>query len=92
MATFKKKPEIVDARQFTGGVQNGTDLVFWVNSNEGGALYREATGTFAEHVKVESTKRFQFQYAFVGDWIMRRQAGHFEVVRPQELEAYYDQV
>lgn len=92
MPTFKKKPEIVDARQFTGGTQNGTDLVFWIESNAGHAIWQEETDRRLENIKVDSTQRYRYGYAYPGDWIMQNQDGSFKVIRQQDLDAEYDQV
>lgn len=102
MPTFQSKPETVDARQFEGGVQNGSDLAFWVNSNGGSAAWRpEVTGREAgnqfgvrwEHVKVlDMPYSHKSSDAYVGDWIVQRQSGKFEVMRPQEFELEFHQV
>jgi len=91
MPTFQKI-ETVDARQFTGGIQNGTDLTFWIQSHEGRSSWRPQNGRFAEHIKIDSDQLYKFQYAYVGDWIMHKQDGSFAVVRQQELDAEYNQV
>ena len=99
MPTFRKKPEIVDARKFEGGAQNGTDLIFWVNSNEGNALWFGSQKFDPnerrkhEHIRVHTQPYSRiFQVAYVGDWIMRKQDGSFVVIRQQELDEEYDQV
>lgn len=92
MPTFKRKPETVDARQFTGGVQNGTDVVFWINSIAGegvSAKWEELYGG-TELIRVMYTN--SVEYAFEGDWIMQRQNGAIEVVRAQMLALEYEQV
>lgn len=91
MPTFKKKRvEIIDARQFTGGVQNGTDLVFWINCKDGRASWREATN-YPELITLYHAK-YQWTYVYVGDWIVLKQDGSFTAMRPQEFEAEYEQV
>ncbi|QED11652.1 hypothetical protein PP914_gp164 [Arthrobacter phage Qui] len=105
MPTFRKKPEIVDARKFEGGVQNGTDLIFWVESKAGHALWdREVTGTInavegkMKVIQPEQIRLYEHPYslnysiAYIGDWIMQCQNGKFEVLRQQELDAEYEQV
>lgn len=90
MPTFKKRPEIVDARIFEGGGRNGTELVFWVNSNEGRAFWVD--------VETEQIRLYfdlygkAYDIAYVGDWLMRNQDGSFKVVRQQELDSEYEQV
>jgi hypothetical protein len=92
MPTFKKKPEVVDARQFTGGLQNGSDIAFWVNSNDSLAHWlKEIPGLCLEKIHVQ-VDRFKHESAYMNDWIVRRQDGHFEVLRPEEFNEQYDQV
>lgn len=102
MPTFRKIPEIVDARQFTGGVENGSNLVLWVNSENGSATWEDEhvkwrhgdhVGMTPESIRVYTGPyRVESEVAFVGDWIMRRQDGSFEVVRQQTLDSEYVQV
>lgn len=97
MPTFKKKPEIVDARQFTGGVQNGTDLTFWIQSHEANAVWREAKRDEEydcddpEYIYL-SYGKFKFSYAYVGDWIILRQDGRMVTMRPEDFNREYEQV
>lgn len=90
MGTFQKT-ETVDARQFTGGLENGMNLVLWVNSNgqltEARAEYHNelkgATHTIPERVRLRSyTLR---EDAFVGDWIILKQNGLIDHMRNQEF-------
>lgn len=41
MAKYKQKPVIVDARQYTGGKSNGSQLASWVNSGGSTASWME---------------------------------------------------
>lgn len=97
MGTFQRT-ETVDARQFTGGVENGTNLALWVNE------HGQMTETRAEHhgpVKVglkELGERVRIrtynwrESAFVGDWIILKQDGTFTHMSDQEfIEAGYVQ-
>jgi hypothetical protein len=92
VATFKKT-EFSDARQFIGGIQNGSDLMFWVFSN--GSRATHISGESApEYIKLyDNPESRRYDCAFVGDWIMRNQDGSFRVIRPEELIAEgYEQV
>jgi hypothetical protein len=91
MPTFRKKPEIVDARQFTGGVQNGTDLAFWVSSNDCKAMWYDVPDEHREMVTLYFGK-FQWKNAYIGDWIILNQDGSFSAMRPEDFESTYDQV
>jgi hypothetical protein len=98
LGTFQKT-ETVDARQFTGGKENGTNLSLWVNSNghltEARAEWHDelkAAGYITpERVRLRSyTLR---ENAYVGDWIILRQNGLFDHMRDQEfIVAGYVQV
>jgi hypothetical protein len=102
MPTFQRIPETVDARPYTGGVQNGTDLCLWINSNGGKADWQPERVTWRsanrEGVKWEHVQVYAMPYshtceaAYIGDWIVQRQTGKFEVMRSQDFEAEYVQV
>lgn len=91
MGTFQRT-ETVDARQFTGGIENGSDLALWVNSNgqqtETRAEWLEetkvGTKTLPERVSLHTCGGW-CGTAFVDDWIVQRQDGSFEVLRPELL-------
>jgi hypothetical protein len=91
VATFQRT-ETVDARQFTGGKENGASLALWVNSNgqmtETRAEWLEATEvgtkTLPERVRVHSVDKWNGT-AFTDDWIVQKQDGTFEVLRPELL-------
>lgn len=53
MATFAKKVEIVDARQFKGTVKNAKEIVAWVNANGGEASWQYTQQVFHNGQKVE---------------------------------------
>lgn len=91
LPTFKKKPEVVDARQFTGGTQNGTDLVFWVQSNRGHAMWIDSyQKSFPETIRLE--EHMEMIPVFTGDWIVLKQDGTFTAMRPEVFELTYEQV
>lgn len=94
MATYRRIPEIVDARQFTGGAKNGLELVHWVDSNEGKAFWNPEISPIRnnpEHIRVyENHASKVFEVAYIGDHIMQRQDGRFEVVRQQELDSDFE--
>jgi len=98
MGTFQRT-ETVDARQFTGGLENGTNLALWVNSQgqltETRAEYHDAikigSRTLGERVRIR-TYNWR-ESAFVGDWVILKQDGSFAHMSDQEfLEAGYSQV
>jgi hypothetical protein len=92
MGTFQRT-ETVDARQFTGGLENGTNLALWVNEHgqltETRAFYyegiKETRNNNPEHIRVR-TYAFRVD-VYIGDWIILKQDGTFDVMRPQEFAA-----
>lgn len=94
MPTFRKRPEFVDARQFTGGVQQGTDTVLWINSNNGKAFWhpeRQFDGrTIPEHVVLWRTE--DYTIIWINDWAMLHQDGTWDAMRPEDLHEEYEEV
>ncbi|AYD87275.1 hypothetical protein SEA_TENNO_66 [Arthrobacter phage Tenno] len=94
MPTFQRT-ETVDARQFTGEGQNGSDLVFWVLSNNGRASHQPTVKVgkrfLPERIRLDICHD---NYAIVrlGDWIVRHQDGTWEAMRPEHLQEEYDEV
>jgi hypothetical protein len=88
LGTFQKT-ETVDARQFTGGLENGTNLAMWVNSN---GQMPESRAEWEDELKGKHPERVKLRtYAFrediyVGDWVILKQNGFFDHMRPQEFE------
>jgi hypothetical protein len=88
MPTFRKV-EIVDAREFFGGDDNGNSLVLWVQSGEGRAEYHATDDKLIEYIRVyDHYASRKFEMAFPGDWIERRQNGTFQVTRKQVIATY----
>lgn len=86
MATFRKI-EVVDARQFTGGVQNGGDILLWVHSHQGRATHVSG-GKGPEFIRIyRDYASLEFELLFVGDWVMQNQDGTFRGIRPEALVA-----
>lgn len=83
-----QKVKTVEAHQFTGGIQNGSDLAFWVNSNKARAEWQEA-----KHIQPEMIILYYVEYhwhcVYVGDWIVLHADGSFTMERPQTFEAEY---
>jgi hypothetical protein len=84
MATFRKT-EVVDCRQFTGGVQNGQDILLWVNSRLGKASHTSG-GASPEFIRIyRDYASLEFELVFVGDWVIQNQDGTFRGMRPEAL-------
>ncbi len=84
MPTFKRT-EIVDARQFTGGVENGTNLALWANSNHANAAWFDHDELGPERIKLV-TDDFSV-CVYMTDWIILRQDGRIDHNRLQDFEA-----
>lgn len=95
MPTFRRI-EVVDARQFTGGLDNGSSLAFWVNSNHGRAHWYDkqqvAGRTLSERVILTTSDHVGYDLVWVGDWIMLHQDGTWEAVRTEALKEQYEEV
>jgi hypothetical protein len=95
MPTFRRV-EIVDARQFTGGLQQGSDLAFWVNSNHGLAhWYPErlvGQKTLSERIILHTPDYVNYSIVWLDDWIVRHQDGSWEALRPEDLKEQYEEV
>ena len=81
MATFKKV-DLVEARQFTGGVQNGSDLLLWIQSNKGRASF---VTYLVERVILEYSYA-PWKNVYIGDWIVLHSDNSFSALRPQDFE------
>lgn len=102
MATFRRKPEVVDARQLTGDTQNDLDVQLWVNSIVPAGVQTQFS-TYGVRAKdgtrgIITRKLFLIrmpdgsEIAHMGDWIVHRQDGHLEIVRPENMELDYEEV
>lgn len=79
MPTFQRT-ETIDAREFTGGIDNGMSLVLWINSNNGIAMYDQDKdviflSVWGETFTIHST-----------DMIALRQDGRFENIRREDFK------
>jgi hypothetical protein len=95
MPTFRKV-EIVDARQFIGSVQQGTDLCLWVNSNNGRAHWHDkqlvGSRILSERIVLEIENGNDYTLVWLNDWIIRHQDGSWEAMRPEDLHEQYEEV
>lgn len=82
MAKFRKKPVVIEARQYTG--KNGIELLGWIGGTE---LEEGFLGDGIEIHTLEGTMK-----ASQGDWIIKGVAGEFYPCKPQIFEATYEAV
>src|SRR5712692_10307361 len=84
MAKFRKKPVVIEARQFTGTSESVDELLQWMKPG----------GGFAEHAKstmlIETSEGIMT--AQIGDWIIKGVKGEFYPCKPDIFAATYEPV
>lgn len=80
MPNFRKKPVVIEARQFTG--ENGIDLMAWMQGVE---CEEDFLGEYVEIKTLEGTMR-----ADKGDWVIKGVKGEFYPCKPDIFQATYD--
>jgi hypothetical protein len=86
MATYQRT-ETVDAREFTGGIDNGMTIVLWINSNNGIAMYD------TDKDLIQLSLWGEIFNVHVTDMVVRRQDGQFENIRREDFKLLgYQQV
>lgn len=83
MPTFTRI-ETVDARQFTGGKENGCGLVLWATEHGAYAFWLDHDEHAPERIKLV-TDEFS-RMVWITDWIVLRQDGRLDLVRMPEFE------
>ena len=82
MAMYRKKPVVIEARQWTGGDKNALDLIHWVGGvashQDGATLIIETLG--GDHK------------ASLGDFIIRGVNGEFYPCKPDIFAKTYEPV
>lgn len=100
MSRYRKKPVVIEARQWDGGPEAATPVIDWVLAGDGTARYHSAepepeddvdvwpTSAEPEHIAIdtlEGTMR-----AEAGDWIIRGVKGEFYPCKPDIFDATYE--
>lgn len=80
MPKFRKKPVVIEARQFDG--RNGIELLGWIGGTE---LEEDFLGEYLEIKTLEGIMR-----ADKNDWIIKGIAGEFYPCKPDIFEATYE--
>ncbi|XTQ92566.1 hypothetical protein ACQR5W_11640 [Xanthomonas sacchari] len=95
---FRKKPVVIEAKQFTGGAQSATPIIDWILEGGHTARWREA----AEPVFIENVGHNGWPEALAidtlegtmdaapGDWVIRGVQGEFYPCKPDIFAATYD--
>jgi hypothetical protein len=96
MAQYRKKPVVIEARQFDGTTRTGTPIIGWIIDNGGTARWtcntvgdceRADGGHFVGIDTLEGTMR-----ADAGDFIIKGVQGEFYPCKPDIFEATYEAV
>ncbi len=86
MSKFRKKPVVIEARQWTQG--NGFHIVSWINSEGGDAELRlDVDPSGIQIVTLEGTMTADHD-----DWIIQGVAGEFYACKPAIFELTYEPV
>jgi hypothetical protein len=103
MSMFRKKPVIIEARQWSGGVEAATPIIQWILDGDGTARWHEKSfaGTQriegvvsdyyrSEHVAIDTLEGVM--KALPGDWIIRGVQGEFYPCKPDIFDATYEPI
>jgi len=83
MSRYRKKPVVIEARQFTEG--SGAELAAW----SGGTYFaREPLGPARPVIEIPTLEGIH--QAILGDWIIRGVAGEFYPCKPDIFEQTYE--
>lgn len=97
---YRKKPVVIEARQFTGGAASASPLIDWILANGGTARWNEACDEWEsedgtqghpaspEHLAIRTLEGTMF--ADPGDWIIRGVKGEFYPVKPDIFAETYE--
>lgn len=85
---YRKKPVVVDARQWYAGAQSSTrrNLIEWMRAHECQATFDSA----ANQIRVPTLEGMH--RASVGDWIIRGVKGEFYPCKPDIFALTYEPV
>ncbi len=85
MPMFRKKPVVIEARQFVGGAEI-YDLIHWINegqnANHRGLAYGKNKNLLIPTLEGD-------HLAQLGDWIIKGIAGEFYPCKPDIFDATY---
>lgn len=88
MPKFDRKPETVEARQFTDK-EVGDTISDWVEEHSNArAICRDDTDYFPTSVRIQ-TDDSPTEYAFLEDWVVKHEDGTFEIVEAADFPKLY---
>lgn len=89
MPMFKKKPVVIEARQFNGTAQSRDEVFTWMDKHGAEASSEPMNGITSLHVLVIPTLEGDHR-ASPGDWIIKGVRGEFYPCKPDIFAATYD--
>lgn len=100
MAHYRKKPVVIDARQFAGTNAETHDVYLWVESHIGSVQWADAPEPLPTHGITIDPRTGQavictlegLMWVTPGDWIIRGVQGEFYPCKPDIFEATYEAV
>ena len=94
MAKFRKRPVVIEARQFDGSPESANDICRWANNNQ-----PEMDDPNIDYVlrknevsDMQCATLEGFMHVSVGDWIIQGVNGEFYPCKPDIFEQTYDPV
>jgi hypothetical protein len=86
MPMFRKKPVVIEARQWSGGADEASCLCGWINGSGRVAIYHNDSGDCTFIIAtLEGDHR-----ASPGDWIIKGVRGEFYPCKPDIFDATYE--
>lgn len=85
---FRKKPFVIDAMRWDGGVEEATTLIDWIIEFGGTARYHESVNNVPEEIAVDTIDATGV--VSVGDWVIRGIKGEFYPCKPDIFETTYE--
>jgi hypothetical protein len=89
MATFRKKPVVIEARQFLGSVDGTGRIVDWIRLN-GHEAYSMEIGPSTHKIVIKTLEGDHI--ASIGDWIIKGVKGEFYPCKPDIFLETYEAV
>lgn len=87
MSYYRKKPVVIEARQFDG--DNADNILEWVNGGYDGDAYLIPSGQFTGNALIIPTLEGDHR-ADIGDWIIKGIKGEFYPCKPDIFAATYE--
>jgi hypothetical protein len=91
MSMFRKKPVVIEARQWNGTASGATPIIDWILTGERSARYHDAADAVPDaRTEIAIDTLEGTITASPGDWIIRGVQGEFYPCKPDIFEATYE--